>query len=525
MVPSVLILSLLLSIQLSSLVVALTLYDSEICSVYSAAYGTPIDIHITCSVYHYDSFSCPNNTFFHEWKATTCNQRYHSQCQPLNCHGFVGMNLTYKCSFEGARLYRYKNGEYQYLNGSSVNYGLLLPEHAGLYECRNGTTGAVHSQNITVNATCSLCLCIEEIRIGSTNCEEFSSCIQQNMCCSNGGFLTASESYNFAVYANPADNVSVTIEQIEWLADNEARSDVDLGQYTQQNKTNPTIWKAGFRYMPYKVTNKDSNIIIFITASTDNYSYSVSVILHLSDFKIENTSLPLNTTVSAGQDAIFQCTYTYASIQDASAFLIKIDYSISAVFGNTTTIETCSMYLSLSTPYNYTSDNCTMPPVKKVVTVSNSISSVVEYTLRIPKVTADLSGSIVSCSVVEFLNNDRLQWRTSAHLTVIDPVTEVSTSGSKFAAFVVIILPVIVVVVFLVQKCRQRRVLNQNGDSFRYAHLHPSQSTLGNTEPDGTLCVQIIYEINDAQRNGLVLGEQVPRNGINNNGWTGVLKD
>ena len=96
---------------------------------------------------------------------------------------------------------------------------------------------------ICSSSTYSLCLCIEEIRIGSTNCEEFSPCYQQNMCCSNGGFLTASESYNFAVYANPADNVSVTIEQIEWLADNnEARSDVDLGQYTQQNKTNPTIW-------------------------------------------------------------------------------------------------------------------------------------------------------------------------------------------------------------------------------------------------------------------------------------------
>ena len=93
-----------------------------------------------------------------------------------------------------------------------------------------------------LSSTCSLCLFIEEIRIGSTNCEIFYPCNQQNMCCSNGGFLTASESYNFAVYANPADNVSVTIEQIEWLADNEARSDVDLGQYTQQNKTNPTIW-------------------------------------------------------------------------------------------------------------------------------------------------------------------------------------------------------------------------------------------------------------------------------------------
>ncbi len=84
---------------------------------------------------------------------------------------------------------------------------------------------------------------IEEYRIGSTSCEEFSLCIWQNniMCCSDG-LLTASDTYNFAVYANPADNVSVTIEQIEWLSDKEARNDVDLGQYTEQNKTNPTIW-------------------------------------------------------------------------------------------------------------------------------------------------------------------------------------------------------------------------------------------------------------------------------------------
>ncbi len=80
---------------------------------------------------------------------------------------------------------------------------------------------------------------IEEYRIGSTSCEEFS--LRQNMCCSDG-LLTALDTYNFAVYANPEDNVSVTIEQIEFLSDKEARSDVDLGQYTEQNKTNPTIW-------------------------------------------------------------------------------------------------------------------------------------------------------------------------------------------------------------------------------------------------------------------------------------------
>ena len=149
MAPSVLILSLLLSIQLSSLVVALTSVD--VCDSYNGAYGAPIDIHRTCVVYGGDSYSCMNSNFSHEWSALQCGDGYRSQCNPHDCPGFVGMNLTYKCSFEGARLYRYEDGEYQYLNGSSVNYGLLLPEHAGLYECHNNATGTVHAQNITVN--------------------------------------------------------------------------------------------------------------------------------------------------------------------------------------------------------------------------------------------------------------------------------------------------------------------------------------------------------------------------------------
>ncbi|XP_064382661.1 uncharacterized protein LOC135331441 isoform X2 [Halichondria panicea] len=496
MAPTVLILSLLLSILSIQLSVALT----SVCNPRDGTYGTPIDIHRTCSVYRDDSFSCMNNTFIHQWSALECGDEYRDQCID-SCPGFVGMNLTYECSFEGARLYRYKNGEYQYLNGSSVNYGLLLPEHAGLYECRNSANAEVHAQNITVN---------EEIRIGS-HCKGFPYIDTRYMCCSSSSWSASSigSSYEFAVYANPANNVSVTIEQIKWLVDKDARNGVDIGLYTLQNKTNPTIWKAGFRYIPYRVTDWNPRIKVLVTASTTNYSHSVCVTINFqlqkAGLQIENTSLPLNTTVSAGQEAIFQCRYAYASTKDASHFLIKIDYSKPVVFGNTTTIETCSMYLSLSTPYNYTSDNCTMPPVKKAVIKINSISSVVEYTLRIPKVNADLSGSIVSCSVVTFFTN-RLQWRTSAYLTVIesanitvtessqvtvtDSVTEVSTSGSEFAAFVVIILPVIVVIVFLVRKYRQRRVLNQNRHSYRHTRLYESQSTLCDTESDGAVCVQ-----------------------------------
>ena len=142
---------LLVSLELTYCVTHADQVDS--CSVYSEE-GTPAGNHRICSVFKRSQNPCNSGSYFHQWMSDKC--QINSRCE-LNCHGFVGMNLTYECSFEGARLYRYKNGEYQYLNGSSVNYGLLLPEHAGLYECHNNATGEVHAQNITVNGNhCSL---------------------------------------------------------------------------------------------------------------------------------------------------------------------------------------------------------------------------------------------------------------------------------------------------------------------------------------------------------------------------------
>ena len=114
--------------------------------------GTPISHHRTCSVYQDGFCDCPHSegSWCHEWRSGYCPE-IQSQCYPLKCPGFVAMNLTYKCSFDGAQLYKYRDGVYQYLNGHSVNYGLLLPEHAGLYECRNSTNHTVHAQNLTVN--------------------------------------------------------------------------------------------------------------------------------------------------------------------------------------------------------------------------------------------------------------------------------------------------------------------------------------------------------------------------------------
>ena len=112
--------------------------------------GTPVGNHRTCSVSLGRRYCNCEGSTCHELASEFCPAES-LQCYPLECPGFVGMNLTYECSFEGARLYKHQDGKYQYLNGSSVNYGLLLPEHAGLYECRNSINHVVHAQNLTVN--------------------------------------------------------------------------------------------------------------------------------------------------------------------------------------------------------------------------------------------------------------------------------------------------------------------------------------------------------------------------------------
>ncbi len=97
--------------------------------------------------------------------------------------------------------------------------------------------------SIRVNRLTTFSLFIEEIRIGS-HCKGFPYIDTRYMCCSSSSWSASSigSSYEFAVYANPANNVSVTIEQIKWLVDKDARNGVDIGLYTLQNKTNPTIW-------------------------------------------------------------------------------------------------------------------------------------------------------------------------------------------------------------------------------------------------------------------------------------------
>ncbi len=123
--------------------------SNEVCDRY-AANGTPVGTQRICSVLQNPAYPCTNgSSYAHQWTTGNCNTR--SVCEPPGCIGFVGINLTYEC-FEGAWLYRYKDGEHQNMSGASVTYGLLLPEHAGIYECRDSSGKTVHTQNITVNS-------------------------------------------------------------------------------------------------------------------------------------------------------------------------------------------------------------------------------------------------------------------------------------------------------------------------------------------------------------------------------------
>ncbi len=52
----------------------------------------------------------------------------------------------------------------------------------------------------------------------------------------------STDSYRqYTVYADPAD-VTVTVEQIEWLVEKETRNDVDIGLYAKRDKNNPVVW-------------------------------------------------------------------------------------------------------------------------------------------------------------------------------------------------------------------------------------------------------------------------------------------
>lgn len=116
--------------------------EVQACRVENGTHGTPVTRQRLCSINPPDPYRGLNS----RWLSLGCDN---SNAYEAVCPGFVGMNLTYTCDFPNALLYR--DGR-PYGNGSSVNHGYLLPNHAGVYECRNSSdTTIISVQNITVN--------------------------------------------------------------------------------------------------------------------------------------------------------------------------------------------------------------------------------------------------------------------------------------------------------------------------------------------------------------------------------------
>ncbi len=109
-----------------------------------------------------------------------------------------------------------------------------------------------------------------------------------------------------------------------------------------------------------------------------------------------------------------------------------------------------------------TRTNCSLVQIERNNIFSNSVSQIVEFKVRIPQVTANLTGSTVSCLLV-LKSSKSLQCKRKAHLTVIkrvnsgitQPAANVTTSvsetaGNSSSAYLAVSLAVTVVVVLSV---------------------------------------------------------------------------
>ena len=120
--------------------------EKHACSIDNGTHGTPDTKNRVCTI----SPPGPYHILNSYWRTLNCDN---SNAYDPVCPGFVGMNLTYTCDIPEAQLYR----DGVYVNGSSVNHGYLLPEHAGVYECRNSSDANIISvQNLTVNGECMI---------------------------------------------------------------------------------------------------------------------------------------------------------------------------------------------------------------------------------------------------------------------------------------------------------------------------------------------------------------------------------
>ena len=176
---------------------------------------------------------------------------------------------------------------------------------------------------------------------------------------------------------------------------------------------------------------------------------------------MENTDLLENTTVSEGEDALFQCKFSYSTnLNVAAEFKVNIEVEIPIRIENETIHETCTAELDVISLINRT--NCSLVQIERNIIFSNSLSQIVEFNVQIPQVTANLTGSTVSCLLV-LISSKSLQWKRKAHLTVIkrvitQPAANVTTTVAvSLAVTVVVVLSVVLLSVGITVFLKKRR--------------------------------------------------------------------
>ena len=164
---------------------------------------------------------------------------------------------------------------------------------------------------------------------------------------------------------------------------------------------------------------------------------------------MENASHPADLTVTEGEEAVFHCSVSYTKPPLVAAeFYVLLEVSNPHyTSANETDLNTCTTEVGVVLPHNVTTGNCSYYTTERREIVSNSLSSIVVYTVRIPRTSTSLNGTTVACS----LRNVYLQWRRVARLTVYPSLPVKNNHTSTIVAVVVPV--VILLLILLVAVC------------------------------------------------------------------------
>ena len=115
---------------------------------------------------------------------------------------------------------------------------------------------------------------------------------------------------------------------------------------------------------------------------------------------------------------------------------------------NETTLETCTIKYTFDGTKNMTYGKCKSAKFERN-SKGSLVAKVTTLTLRIQKVSANLSGSRATCSLYAY-NNSVLQWRKVAHLKVLPPLVPNAPppagSGSLVGALVSALIVIVIIV-------------------------------------------------------------------------------